>query len=75
MRDTSWMDRGACRESDPELFTSTAKRDQAKARKVCGMCDVRLQCLEWAIDMQITEGMFGGLGYGKRRKFANARNS
>ncbi len=49
-----WVHRARCKDVDPELFfpvgttgPAAAQIDDAKA--VCMGCDVRLQCLEWAL--------------------------
>lgn len=73
MRDTSWMDRRECADADPELFHSLKRTEANEAKRFCERCPVRRDCLEYAIDMRIVYGIWGGLGYERRRKFANAR--
>jgi WhiB family redox-sensing transcriptional regulator len=48
------MVRGACREADPELFfpialEGGAVEEIASAKAVCGRCEVRRQCLSYAL--------------------------
>jgi len=49
-----WRNRAACLDEDPELFfpigtTGTALDQIERAKEVCARCDVRGQCLEWAL--------------------------
>jgi hypothetical protein len=58
-----WRTLAACRGLDPELFfpergdAFTARNAQA----VCATCPVAEQCLEFAIEVGETEGIWGGL--------------
>lgn len=50
--DTGWMADALCAQVDPELFFPAAGKDNEErnrqARKVCGSCEVRMQCRRWA---------------------------
>jgi WhiB family redox-sensing transcriptional regulator len=58
-----WRTLAACRGLDPDLFfpergdSFTARNAQA----VCATCPVAEQCLEFAIEVGETEGIWGGL--------------
>jgi WhiB family transcriptional regulator, redox-sensing transcriptional regulator len=61
---TTWMVRGACRETDPELFfpialEGSAVEEIAAARAICGRCEVRRQCLAYAL-RTMPHGIWGG---------------
>lgn len=65
--------RGLCRDADPELFFPTAapgtasyRAQVAQAKQVCGVCPVRQECLEFALDV-LTDGVAGGLDVEERR--------
>jgi WhiB family redox-sensing transcriptional regulator len=63
-RSLGWMSRGACREADPELFfpdavTVIGVRQAEAAKTVCGGCDVRANCLSYALET-MPEGIWGG---------------
>lgn len=62
-----WMDQGACIGTDPEAFFTTGKGEAVKpvVRKVCGGCEVRLACLEYAIEHGM-EGFWGGASRHRR---------
>ena len=58
-----WRTLAACRGLDPELFVP-ARGDSHTARNaqaVCATCPVAKQCLEYAIEVGETEGIWGGL--------------
>jgi WhiB family redox-sensing transcriptional regulator len=71
-RSLGWMSRGACLQADPGLFfpvsvTSTgARQSEAAAKAVCGGCDVRADCLSYALEA-IPEGIWGGTTMEERR--------
>jgi WhiB family redox-sensing transcriptional regulator len=72
VRSLSWMSRGACRQADPELFfpiaavTGPAARQAEAAKAVCGRCDVRANCLSYAVEA-MPEGIWGGTTPEERR--------
>ena len=71
-QDTSWRDRAACRDSDPDLFFPTATRGPAYDAQVaaekamCAGCPVRATCLAVALD-GLPLGIAGGLTDTERR--------
>lgn len=57
-----WYARGACRNYDPDLWTSPDAAERGQARWVClHRCDVREQCLAWA---ERHTDLIGGAVYG-----------
>ena len=68
----SWMNDGACRHEDPELFfpigiTGPALQQIEAAKRVCGRCDVVAACLDWALGTGQDAGVWGGLSETERR--------
>ena len=66
-----WLDAGACRSEDPELFfpiTSSGPSAQqiAAAKAVCQGCGVQSQCLHYALDSHQSYGVWGGLSEEER---------
>jgi WhiB family redox-sensing transcriptional regulator len=62
----AWAAHGACSDVDPDsLFVSGAA--QHRAKRVCGSCPVRLECLAEALDNRIEYGVWGGLTARERR--------
>ena len=64
---------------DPELFFYNGKEKGAKAqieaaKRVCENCVEKLRCLEFALDNEIKEGIWGGLSESERRRIARTRS-
>lgn len=60
-----WLDAGACRNEDPELFfpitSSGPSAEQIEAAKaVCQRCGVQDQCLHYALESHQSYGIWGG---------------
>lgn len=68
-----WLDRSACLREDPELFFPIGEagpaRDQIRdAKRVCLRCEVRENCLAWAMEAHEDYGVLGGLSESERRE-------
>lgn len=64
------MDHGACRTLPPDLFLpekAEAVWSYRRARKICNACPVRTACLEFAVAVGETHGMWGGLTPDERK--------
>ncbi|KAK1184631.1 WhiB family transcriptional regulator [Streptomyces sp. NBS 14/10] len=68
-----WWRYAACVDEDPELFFPVgvagpaAQEQQARAKGVCGRCPVCDECLEYALNMGVSHGVWGGTGEEERR--------
>ncbi|EPD68901.1 MULTISPECIES: WhiB family transcriptional regulator [Streptomyces] len=72
MMDTNWGEQGLCRTADPdELFVKGTAQNRAKA--LCGGCDVRTECLAYALDQRIEYGVWGGMTERERRALLRRR--
>lgn len=71
MQPKDWRSRAACRDVDPELFFPLGDMFPPKqlraAKAVCRRCEVRRQCLAWAVQTGLTDGIAGGLTEAERR--------
>jgi WhiB family redox-sensing transcriptional regulator len=68
-----WRHQSACLREDPELFfpigdAAPARHQEDAARRVCGRCHVREECLSWALRSGEDFGVLGGLTPAERRK-------
>lgn len=75
---TEWRDRAECRYHDPELFfpVGTGLLAQSQIRQataVCDICPVRTQCLEWSLDADISDGIWGGVEEDGRQRMRRSR--
>jgi WhiB family transcriptional regulator, redox-sensing transcriptional regulator len=73
-----WVHHARCKDEDPELFfpigtTGPAAIQTERAKSVCLRCDVRSECLEWAMATGQDAGVWGGLSEEERRSLRRAR--
>lgn len=73
MRD--FRGQAACRDHDPELWfpMPADKSTERKARAVCWGCPVVAECLEWALDKAVSDGIWGGQTEDEREVELRAR--
>ncbi|MGP9693871.1 WhiB family transcriptional regulator [Brachybacterium sp. AOP25-B2-12] len=64
----SWQERALCAQTDPEAFFPEKGGSTRDAKKVCVSCDVRAECLEYALEHDERFGIWGGLSERERRK-------
>jgi WhiB family redox-sensing transcriptional regulator len=63
-----WQERALCAQTDPEAFFPEKGGSTREAKKVCSGCDVRSECLEYALANDERFGIWGGLSERERRK-------
>ena len=63
-----WQERALCAQTDPEAFFPEKGGSTREAKKVCLGCDVRAECLEYALEQDERFGIWGGLSERERRK-------
>jgi WhiB family redox-sensing transcriptional regulator len=56
-----WREGALCRQSDPEAFFPEKGGSITTAKRVCGRCDVKADCLRYALDHDERFGVWGGL--------------
>jgi WhiB family redox-sensing transcriptional regulator len=54
-----WMDDALCRQVDMEMFFPKPHEVPHDAIKTCKLCNVRTECLEYALQHPV-EGVWGG---------------
>lgn len=65
-----WQLSGACQYTDPDLFFPGKGGSTREAKAVCRGCEVRADCLEYALGNDERFGIWGGLSGRERRKVA-----
>jgi WhiB family redox-sensing transcriptional regulator len=70
-QERDWWRSAACREVDPELFFPVAPRGPAaieaeRAKAVCFACEVRRECLQYALATHQLHGVWGGTSEDER---------
>ncbi len=63
-----WQERALCAQTDPEAFFPEKGGSTREAKKVCVGCEVRSECLEYALLHDERFGIWGGLSERERRK-------
>jgi WhiB family redox-sensing transcriptional regulator len=66
--DLSWQERALCAQTDPEAFFPEKGGSTREAKRVCLSCDVRSECLEYALGHDERFGIWGGLSERERRR-------
>ena len=69
----AWMERALCAQIDHEMFFPEKGGSTKEAKKVCGMCPVQAQCLEYALDLGVRDGIYGGKSERERRALLRER--
>jgi WhiB family redox-sensing transcriptional regulator len=64
----SWQERALCAQTDPEAFFPEKGGSTREAKRVCMSCDVRQECLEYALAHDERFGIWGGLSERERRR-------
>jgi len=64
----SWHERALCAQTDPEAFFPEKGGSTREAKKICVGCDVRGECLEYALQNDERFGIWGGLSERERRR-------
>lgn len=63
-----WQERALCAQTDPEAFFPEKGGSTREAKKVCLVCEVRAECLEYALENDERFGIWGGMSERERRK-------
>jgi len=64
----TWQERALCAQTDPEAFFPEKGGSTREAKRVCLTCEVRAECLEYALGHDERFGIWGGLSERERRK-------
>jgi WhiB family redox-sensing transcriptional regulator len=63
-----WQERALCAQTDPEAFFPEKGGSTREAKRVCLGCDVRSECLDYALAHDERFGIWGGLSERERRR-------
>lgn len=64
----AWQVDALCAQTDPEAFFPEKGGSTRDAKRICASCDVRGDCLEYALGNDERFGVWGGLSERERRK-------
>jgi WhiB family redox-sensing transcriptional regulator len=71
--DLRWQKRANCLGAGPQLFFPERGASTREAKAVCRNCQVRQECLEFALRHGEKFGIWGGYSERERRKIKKAR--
>ena len=71
--DTRWKDLSNCLGVDPDLFFPERGASTREAKEVCRGCEVRVDCLEYALQNGEKFGIWGGMSERERRRIRRQR--
>ena len=63
-----WQDRALCAQTAPEAFFPEKGGSTREAKRICLGCEVRGECLEYALANDERFGIWGGLSERERRR-------
>jgi WhiB family redox-sensing transcriptional regulator len=63
-----WQERALCAQTDPEAFFPEKGGSTREAKRICAGCEVRPECLEYALANDERFGIWGGMSERERRK-------
>ena len=64
----SWQDQALCAQTDPEAFFPEKGGSTREAKRICVGCEVKQECLEYALMQDERFGIWGGLSERERRR-------
>jgi WhiB family transcriptional regulator, redox-sensing transcriptional regulator len=67
-----WQERALCAQTDPEAFFPEKGGSTREAKRICAGCEVRAECLEYALAQDERFGIWGGLSERERRRLRRA---
>ena len=71
--DTGWKALSNCLGVDPALFFPERGASTREAKEVCRGCEVRIDCLEYALQNGEKFGIWGGMSERERRRIRRQR--
>ena len=71
--DADWHDHAKCLGVDPDLFFPERGASTREAKEVCRGCEVRHDCLEFALQNGEKFGIWGGMSERERRRIRRQR--
>ena len=68
----AWQTQALCAQTDPEAFFPEKGGSTREAKRICIGCEVKAECLQYALDQDERFGIWGGLSERERRRLKRA---
>ena len=65
----AWQEHALCAQTDPEAFFPEKGGSTREAKAICASCEVRAECLEYALENDERFGIWGGMSERERRRY------
>ncbi|MEU3369001.1 WhiB family transcriptional regulator [Streptomyces sp. NPDC006711] len=69
----AWQENALCAQAGPEFFFPAPGSSTREAKQLCGACEQRTACLEYALANDERFGVWGGLSERERLDLQRAR--
>lgn len=70
-----WMSKGACVGQPSDIFFPEYTENAGPARQICKGCNVRAECLAYAMENRIEYGVWGSLSPKERSRLRRKRRA
>jgi WhiB family redox-sensing transcriptional regulator len=70
LNERPWAVYAACKDEQGMIFFPQSKAEEATALTICGICPVREECLDHALETNARFGIWGGTTEKERRKLS-----
>ncbi|WP_030378684.1 MULTISPECIES: WhiB family transcriptional regulator [unclassified Streptomyces] len=70
--DLAWQQRALCAQTGADFFFPEPGSSLRDAKRICGMCEIRSVCLEYALRHDERFGVWGGLSEKERLRLVRA---
>lgn len=72
-----WRQDALCRNIDPDVFFPPLGGSSREAKRICAMCSVKAECLEFVLELEskdshLQSGIYAGLSSKERRALRQA---
>lgn len=64
--DIAWQEQALCAQTGADFFFPEPGSSVREAKRICGMCEMRSACLEYALNNDERFGVWGGLSEKER---------
>lgn len=68
-----WYADALCAQTDPDSFFIDKGGSPLPAKRICSRCDVKAECLEYALDTRQPHGIWGGKTVRERKRLLRRR--
>lgn len=68
MEENDWRQKAECLDADPDIFFPEAGSNGIAAKRICSRCEVKQECLDYAMVNRIDDGVWGGTAAVERER-------